>query len=315
MNAFRRIIIGLDLSDTDYTLLKYTRFLGEIFPVRKAYFFHVSPGLEIPSGADSWYKDYLPEPADEHIRSEMQEEVESKIPAYLFEKDFQVVEGSVTRQLLNWTKIKQADLVVLGKKETHMGSGVSARRFLRNTECSVLFVPEKSTPGMNKLLVTTDFSPDSTLALNQAIELASSLKPVPEIDLLHVYNVPEGVNYQIGRTYGHFSSMIRDNITDYIEKYLSTIDAKGVKINPVLIRNTLSNVPRHIYDYARENHIDMILIGARGHSALSNLLVGSVTEKTLSYDFDIPLFVVRPSVNASSEEINTDSRKDLTTAI
>ena len=315
MNAFRKILVGLDLSDTDYTLLEYTRFLGEIFPVRKAYFFHVSPGLEIPSGADSWYKDYLPEPVDEQIRSEMQEEVDRKIPDRLFEKEFQVVEGSVTRQLLNWTKIKQSDLVILGKKETHMGSGVSARRFLRNTECSVLFIPAKSTPRMNKLLVTTDFSPDSTLALNQAIELAASLNPLPEIDLLHVYHVPEGVNYQVGRTYGHFSDMIRDNISDYMEKYLGAIDTKGVNIHPVLTRNTLSNVPRHIYDYAKENHADMILIGARGHSALSNLLVGSVTEKTLSYDFDIPLFVVRPSVNAFGEEINMDNRKDLTTAI
>lgn len=293
----------MDLSDTDYALLTYARFMGERFPIEKSYFFHVSPGLEVPSGIENFYKemDITPIPPDEQIRLRMEEEVGRKIKPGLFDTEFDVVEGSVTRQLLHWSEIKQVDLVILGKKFSNETSGISARRFLRNAPCSVLFVPEKVKTTFKKLLVTTDFSTDSTLALKQAIAFATTLDPAPEIQLLNIYQVPDGVHYQIGRTYAHFAQMIRDNIRDYMQKYLMQIDHKGIRIEPVLIQNNYMNIARHIYEFADPQQVDMLLIGAKGHSALTSFLVGSVTEKTLAYDFDMPIWVIRPSASATSE--------------
>ncbi|MEZ4825209.1 MAG: universal stress protein [Bacteroidia bacterium] len=301
----------MDLSEIDFALLNYARFIGERFPVEKAYFFHVSPGLELNTEVAQLYRDMdiKPVPPDEQIRMRMEEEVGRKIKTGLFETEFDVVEGSVTHQLLHWSEIKQADLVLLGKKYSTAGSGISARRFLRNAPCSVLFVPEKSHTSLGRILVTTDFSPDSTLALRQAIELALTLHPHPEIHLLNVYQVPDGVHYQIGRTYAHFASMIRENIEDYIQKYLQRIDNKGITIIPALIQNNYTNIARHIYEYAGSSHSDMLLIGAQGHSALSSFLMGSITEKTLAYDFDIPIWVIRPLHDAGAE--NTLMREKL----
>lgn len=300
----------MDLSDTDYALLTYARFMGERFPIEKAYFFHVSPGLEVPNGNENFYKEMeIPSiPPDEQIRVRMESEVGRKIKPGLFDTEFDVVEGSVTRQLLHWSEIKKVDMVILGKKFSNESSGISARRFLRNAPCSVLFVPEKVKTTVRKLLVTTDFSMDSTLALKQAIDFASTFDPAPEIQLLNIYQVPDGVHYQIGRTYAHFAQMIRDNIRDYMQKYLMQIEHKGIRIEPIMIQNNYMNIARHIYEFASSQQSDMLLIGAKGHSALTSFLVGSVTEKTLAYDFDIPIWVIRPLSGFATEKPDTEEK-------
>jgi nucleotide-binding universal stress UspA family protein len=313
----KRIIVAMDLSDTDYRLLDYVRFIGEQFAPDKVYFVHVSPGLEVPEFARSWYEQENIVPLDERIKEEMNREIRLKIRPDLVDYELDVLEGNITEQLLHWSLVKTSDLAIVGKKERHLGSGLAARRFLHKTKGSVIFVPENAKARIHTILVPTDFSDYSTHALEKAIDLAVRMSPTPVIKLLNIYEIPNGIHYQISRTRQQFASMVRDNVKDYCVKYLKEIDTKGVRIECELRENTEYNTAFHIMNFARHCEADMIMMGAKGHHALERILLGSVTEKILSYDHTIPLYIVRPQEDQPTEakKIDTDSRKDLTEAI
>ncbi|MEL7340247.1 MAG: universal stress protein, partial [Bacteroidota bacterium] len=288
-------------------------FLGEQFPLEKVYFLHVSPALEIPAYAKNWFSDEKIIPLDERIKSDMQRMISLKIKPDLFEYELDVLEGNVTDKLLYWSKVKRTEMTLVGKKEVQLGSGLAARRFLHRSPGSVCFVPDSTRGKLQKIMVPTDFSDFSTLALEKAIEMSVRLKPTPIIQLVNIYDIPNGVHYQISRTREQFASMVRQNVTEYAEKYLSKIDKRGLNIELKLIENTEYNTSRHLMSLAREEKTNLIIMGAKGHNILERLLLGSVTERMLSLNQSIPMLIVRPQPKAEEDDkvIISDSRQDL----
>lgn len=302
MRTPNKILIGMDFSSTDYRLIEFLNALSEPLAPEKLYFLHVSPSMDIPDYLADTYKIELEhQPLDEKFKAEMIDMAERKLKPGAFETEFDVIEGPVTRKLIHWSKTKHIDLAIMGKKASHIGSGISVKRFLRQTNCSVLFVPDRAMEGIKTLVVPVDFSENASLALNQAIEMATKLDPQPVIKVLNVFDVPTELHYRISRTYGQFVDIVKKNTEDFFPKYLSRFDSKGVSIEPVLIQNTHFNTARHIMEYAREVAADMLVVGAQGHTALESWLLGSVTEKLIGHNDEIPTWVVRPLIHESTE--------------
>ncbi len=290
----KRILVALDLSEADYRLLDYVRFLGEQYPLEKVYFLHISPGLEIPQYAKNWFADETIVPLDERIKEEMDREIRLKIKPGLFDYELNVLEGNVTDKLLHWSNVKQTELTLVGKKEDSMGSGLAARRFMHRSSGSVLFIPTTAKTRIQKIMVPTDFSPFSDLALKQAVELGVRMQPTPIIQLVNIYDIPNGVHYQISRTREQFATMVRENVSEYAEKYLSRIDTKGLNVEIKLVENTEYNTSRHIMKLAEKENTDLLIMGAKGHNLLERVLLGSVTERMLSTNHTVPMLIVRP---------------------
>lgn len=303
----------MDLSEADYRLLDYLRFLGEQYPLEKVYFLHISPQLEIPQYAKNWFTNETILPLDERIKEEMKREIRLKIKPGLFDYELNVLEGNVTEQLLHWTKVKQTDLTLVGKKELQLGSGLAARRFMHRSPGSVLFIPEIAKSRIQKIMVPTDFSQFSDLALQQAIELGVRMQPTPIIQLVNIYDIPNGVHYQISRSREQFATMVRENVSEYAEKYLSNIDTQGLQVEIKLVENTEYNTSRHIMSLAEREQTDLLIMGAKGHNMLERLLLGSVTERMLSTNQSIPMLIVRPQPKPEidDEVIISDSSNDL----
>ena len=55
---------------------------------------------------------------------------------------------------------------------------------------------------------------------------------------------------------------------------------------------SVGDVTQEIRDFVRANHIDLVVIGSRGHGALKNLALGSVATKLIA-STDVPILVVR----------------------
>jgi nucleotide-binding universal stress UspA family protein len=315
MKTMKRILVALDFSDTDYRLLEYVKLLGEKYPIEKVYFFHVSPGLRVPEYAIGMEKEFDLPPLDEQFKKEMKSRVGLKIRPGLFEAEYDIVEGPVTEQLLHWAEIKKVDLVILGKKKRPFGSGNAARRFLRKSRCSVIFVPEEMNLQVRTLLVPTDFSDNSTLALKQAISLAKDMTPQPIIRLISVYEIPSGLYTLPPSRLERYGWMLRDNLNRYYEKYIKEIDHQGVSIVTEFIENAMGSVARHIHQYALDHKADWIILGAQGHSALASFLLGSVTERMLSYNEEVPLMVVRPPIFKGKEMLPSEKEEKLIKSI
>jgi nucleotide-binding universal stress UspA family protein len=75
---------------------------------------------------------------------------------------------------------------------------------------------------------------------------------------------------------------------DFINTY-----AKDEAIEIDLIEQGYGNVGAYLLQYCEDKHADLIVLGAKGHSKVELLLLGSVTEKLLMLNQNIPTLVVK----------------------
>lgn len=294
MNPFPRILLGMDLSDMDYHLIHYLHSFSVWYPPEKVYAVHVSPSLEVPIFVRDMYKQEAARiPMDEAIEEELKQELTHRLPQPNFPVEIDVLEGEVTAQLLHWVDVKGIDLAILGKKESSMGSGLAAKRFVRQAPCSVLFLSPNAHLHIKRILVPTDYSSDAKSALTEAIRLAKMLPHPPEIIHQFVYTIPNEIHLELLKSQESVEERMRKGAIEYHRRYIRDIDTQGITIIPEIQQKKRGNVAWHIHQYAKKADIDLIIMGAKGHNSLSSFLLGSVTEKLLDYQDTIPILIKR----------------------
>jgi len=292
MYTLKRIMVGLDLTEMDDTLLRYTDYLCSISAIEKVYFIHAVKNLELP-GEILQEMQQGKGPADEKLESALEEKVKQHfVPKSGVQAEVQVVEGTPLKELLHWSKVKQIDLVLLGRKLHLRGSGVLAQKILRNGRVSVLFVPENSEPRLRHIVVCTDFSEYAIMALERMLHSALA-RPEVEITCLHAYQVPTSYK-TLGISYEDFEKRMQDFALKKFEQVL-------LRFPELVERARLKLVKQEIEDdlgellvlEARRSRADLLVIGAKGMSAAALFVLGSVTEKILRYNDDIPMIVYK----------------------
>lgn len=133
--------------------------------------------------------------------------------------------------------------------------------------------------SIQRILVATDYSPSSKLALDFACSIANKFGA--DLHLLHVVVeplpmvVPEGVWLEPESV---LAALARN------AKIALTENTKGLQLEPNVhvIREVKIGYPSdEIQKYAVEQKMDLIVIGTQGHRGLSRILLGSVAEKTV----------------------------------
>ncbi len=130
--------------------------------------------------------------------------------------------------------------------------------------------------AIKKILVPTDFSPPARDALRYAVELAKSWSA--ELTILHA--LEPVLTYPI---YGIETpitipqqDLVRRNIEQQMSRLVEDEIQGAVKVK-TLIRE--GRAPVEIVRAAREEHVDLIVIGSAGYSAFTYALLGSTAEK------------------------------------
>jgi nucleotide-binding universal stress UspA family protein len=89
------------------------------------------------------------------------------------------------------------------------------------------------------------------------------------------------------------ASVVADYLRELSDKELKpalkVLDAAGVK-HDMIVRT--GHVAQEIVDCARTGKFDMIVLGAKGRSALADMLLGSVAQRVLSTS-GVPVLLVR----------------------
>lgn len=292
MNTLTRLMVALDLTPMDATLIPYAAFLCAELQVEKVYFIHVEKSLDLPSEfLQSMGHDNLP--IDEGIREGIMTTVG---PAFQNVPNTQVEilveEGTPLKELLHWGKVKQIDLMLVGRKLRLQGSGVLAEKILRTGRVGVLFVPETFEPKLQRVVVSLDFSKYSEMALDRVLHSALA-KPDIHVICLHIYQVPTGYR-TLGMTYESFDERMQGFAREKYEKLLSKFPELSERAELVLVRqDDNTDIGKLVVLEAKRNRADMLVIGAKGLSAAALFVIGSVTEKVLRYDMDIPLMVFK----------------------
>lgn len=294
MKTFKRILLGMDRTDTDLQLLDYVKILHPIHKPEKIYCAHVVKIFELPSFVISKNGEFILRPLDERLKKNLEDSVHKKLRPGQYNITCDILEGKVDKQLLHWSEIKGVDLSILGRKSTALGTGFSAKRFLRKSSSSVLFVPYRDKHKIKKIALATDFSKTSTYSLLKILDWIKKLPGEVKLSLIHVYDVPSGVNAQIGDLPQMLKAKIRKTTEEFALHYLEELNIPIGKVDLRLVENGYVNPGKYIYEVARELQADLLVMGAQGHSPIGNFILGSVSEKVLNLNLDIPFLVLRP---------------------
>ncbi|MFK7783102.1 universal stress protein [Psychroserpens sp.] len=151
---------------------------------------------------------------------------------------------------------------------------------------------------MNKIIVPIDFSKHSEYALETAAILAK--KNNAEILALHMLEMANNVLIDSDEEQSmqavFFMKLAEKRFNEFLEKeYL-----KDITVTPIVKH---FKVFREVSDVAKEHQADLIIMGSHGASGLTEIFVGSNTEKVVRYS-EIPVLIVKQKpVNVKFETV------------
>jgi nucleotide-binding universal stress UspA family protein len=294
MYLIKKLIVCLDQSPLDQTLVQYAEFIARVNQTKKIYFVNVIKNLTVPKEVLEEFPNLVENMINE--RKESMEEIVKenfKNPKGI-SLNYVVKEGSLSKKILKLSEEKSADMILIGRKVTLPGTGVASLRLARRASCSLLIVPEGTLPKLTKLLVPSDFSEYSKDALEEAIMIAEKHgRSNVEIVCQNVFSVPSGYHFT-GKSYEEFTQIMQLHAEINYKKFIRKIDLKGIKITPIYTKDDDDDPVEEIVTKALEINADGIIIGAKGRTAATALFIGSMAERLIQYNDSLPLLVTRP---------------------
>ena len=288
----KQAIVGLELGRTDEKLLQYLQFFSERIPISALYFLHVIPKPQLVEVFHEFMAGHVD--IKESSIQALQREVAKFMNSPISSVEFGVLEGNPLEELLHRTKKIKADLLIIGQKAEVRKHGILARKLARKTEKNTLIIPEKASAKISKILVPIDFSSNASRALQSALALQTRLDSSPKITCVNVYQTPRFDTHRLKLDPEKIQSYTKEIHRKTLDKVMQHyVPNDNKQVDSILIERRDNNTAQHILDYAVENDFDLIVIGARGHSRLDLLLLGSVTEKLLSINEQMATLVVK----------------------
>jgi nucleotide-binding universal stress UspA family protein len=293
MYEIKKLIVCLDQTALDATLVKFASFIAKANQTKKIYFTNIIRNLNIPKEVLNEFPNLIENMVEER-KSQMREVVDKNFGIKEdIEFSFVVKEGQLSKKVLKLAHEKSVDMIIIGRKVNLPGTGVISQRLARRASCSLLIIPENSQPKIDKLLVPSDFSDYSKDAMEEAILIAERYGKNSEIVCQNVFTVPSGYHFT-GKSYDEFTEIMKMHAEINFKKFIRKIDTKNIKIDPVYTQDEDDDPVEDIISKAKEIKADAIIIGAKGRTAATALFIGSMAERLIQLNDEFPLLVTRP---------------------
>jgi len=196
-------------------------------------------------------------------------------------------EGETYERIVDLADGSNSDVIVMGRRglkkidRTLVGS-VTAR-VIGHTQRDVLVVPNGTTLGWKRILVGTDGSKYSGIAINKAIDFAKAYGG--SLVVLSVVDVPTEFYAEAPKA---VEDMIR-KAREYTSAVKKQAEADGVEAESFVGE---AEAWEAIVKLAHDQEVNMVVVGSHGRTGLRRLLMGSVTEKVIGHA-PCPVLVVK----------------------
>lgn len=148
---------------------------------------------------------------------------------------------------------------------------------------------------IRRILVPVDGSDESFSAASFAIGISSKFGS--ELVLLHVVTINQSMR-AVGLYGMSYDDVVKKHVQDAkteVDKWFARISKEagdeGIRTSSDIIDTPIS-VVGEIVDYAEKNDIDLIVMGTKGRSGFTKLLMGSVATGVITYA-PCPVLVTR----------------------
>lgn len=151
-------------------------------------------------------------------------------------------------------------------------------------------------PFATHILVPTDFSEASELALNATAMLAQKLGT--KVTLVHVHD-PSGLRSPAQIAYSpKRQKSVEQDVRQACQDALASARDGALKdvsdVDVALLED--ASAARAICDYAKKAGADLIVISTHGRTGLKHLLIGSVAERVVRHA-EVPVLTLRSTAN------------------
>lgn len=290
------LLAALEMGKADESVLRFLQFMTKLLPVKSVNFLHVLPKLDlyftdIGQNTQSLMQNF-------ELQDEVAEEMRLKVSGYLDAENgplvhFSTKNGNPLEEVLQEARISGADLLVVGQRSGSGNHGILARNLVRKSIGNTLIIPEQSRASLQTIVVPVDFSAHSLRALELAIAINRSLVEKAKIICVNVFELPAVFSYKVRHSYEALKQMMEEDRMAAFKDFLSGFALDEERIEMALIEQGYGNIGAFLYQFCEDHHADLIVVGAKGHSKVELLLLGSVTEKLLTLNQNIPTLVVK----------------------
>jgi nucleotide-binding universal stress UspA family protein len=196
-------------------------------------------------------------------------------------------EGETYERIVDLADAENCDVIVVGRRgrrhfERALVGSVTAR-VIGHTQRDVLVVPNNTVLGWKKILVATDGSKYSAVAVDKAVAFAKSYGG--GLVVVSIVDVPTEFYAEAPKA---VEDMIR-KAKEYTAAVKKQAEAAGVKAETFIGE---AEADEAIIKLAEEQGVNMIVVGSHGRTGLRRLLMGSVTEKVIG-NAPCPVLVVK----------------------
>ena len=200
---------------------------------------------------------------------------------------FEIGEGDAANEILERSVALPSDLIVMGTHGRHgfdrLVLGSVTEKVIRKARCPVLTVPPGSaeapaSPLFKRILCAVDFSEASLKALDYAISLAEEADA--HLMLAHVVEVTPAPHSQSEasletRSLGAYVAAAAQDRAERLQRAIPDAVRTFCTVETTL---AIGKAYREILRIASEQHSELIVLGAHGHS-ISELLFGSTAHQ------------------------------------
>jgi nucleotide-binding universal stress UspA family protein len=154
---------------------------------------------------------------------------------------------------------------------------------------------------LKNILVATDFSEASEAALVYARELAEAVGGT-----LHVLHVAGNIAASAVGVEGYTTDFIalqrevEDSARKRLEALVIETDRRTLSAKTIVL--TSNSPAQSIVSYAKDAHIDLVIVGTHGRGGMAHLLMGSVAERVVRTAPCSVLTVRCPAFDSTSPE-------------
>jgi len=285
-----RLLVALP--PEEYTqLFEYAAFICGALQINQVCFFHVAKSLVLPEELVKKYPN-LVAPTYERLKQQFSEAIDQHFkPEEPVETSVEVHEGNLESKILYWAKTWDADLVLFGRKDDGK-NGSMADSIAHKIGCHALFLPDSAPNRLDKIMVALDFSDYSELSLQYAWAIKKQVGC--EVEALHVYEVPLGY-HKLGKSFEEFAKIMEGHAEKEFQVFAKNTlgEAAASELKCHFLLEDEQSKSELIYYGSKKANADILIIGSKGRTAASSVLFGSVAEKVLRINMQVPLFIVR----------------------
>ena len=303
---FRRILCATDLSDFSNQAVAYAVAMAKAFEA-KLFLSHI---VHLPSFVALDAPQVYPADLFDRLAAQAKDQLANVMAQEDIEWEPLVTNGPVAGMLAKLVADKGIDLLV---SATHGRSGIKrlllgsvTERIIRTLPCPLLTVSpvehtfdasSVQTAGFKKILVGCDYSLDGDRAVRFGLSLAqefqSDLRLVHVIEPFAYHNhfIPQGI-METSQT------RLCDDVTAKLQARVPPEAGNWCKISTQCLRGKPFD---ELIRYADHHAIDLIIVGARGHSLVESMLLGSTTDRVIRHA-TCPVLCVGNQASATSPE-------------